>query len=445
MKTRIFNRTLGILLSIAFLCSSLPAQDALGPQKLLAPPAPPLRGTTSLRRVLRPGRPMLGYVGRVGGVAFEAVAAPANGVNINSLDLRYSPAKRDGERLSLTVNGNAVSPAVYDWQLIPIAKFANSSESACFTLFGQLDDPLTERLARAFSGNVLNYHPSFKDTLVGLRLFQLDNLIINEYAYELPTAKGAYILGAGESAPGNENKTAQTAFLSFMERNERLFDYVSYLINDLHREITFDVKDGNLNIQGEPSYYFWDVDRAAYASLMSGESLAANKRRVSAELRNVRRTNSIRGQKPWLVSELQKGIAKYKEEVGDFEIVKSLGYTQLAALLSAADASVLLERQTLPSLTNRLAELRTLEQMPAPRELTELGQLVAGNIQRVRAINPAVWDTGVTVMRYAAFFRYVKNNHPAQWQAFMAQIERAPAPVPAVTTPTVMMPPGSIK
>jgi hypothetical protein len=215
---------------------------------------------------------------------------------------------------------------------------------------------------------------------------------------------------------------------------------MSYVINDQHGEVTFDIKDGNLNIQGEPSYYFWDVDREAYRNLMSGESLAANKRRVGAELRRVRR-----GQKPWLVDELQKGIAKYKADVGDYEIVKSLGFTQLAALLAADDASTLLQRQTLPSLTNRLAELRTLEQMPAPRELTELGQLVASNIQKVRAINPAVWGAGVTVMRYAAFFRYVKKHHPAQWQAFMSQIERAPAPQPVVTTPTVMMPPGSIK
>jgi len=77
MKTRILNRAFALVLSVAMLVFSVPAQDALGPNKLVAPPAPTLGGTTSLRRVFRGGRPMLGYVGRIGGVGRSTVARQA--------------------------------------------------------------------------------------------------------------------------------------------------------------------------------------------------------------------------------------------------------------------------------------------------------------------------------------------------------------------------------
>src|ERR1044072_6895397 len=116
MKTRIFNRTLGVLLSVLLVVISIPAQDALGPNKLLAPPAPTLGGTMSLSRVFKAGRPMLGYVGRIGGVAFDGVAAPADGLKVDNLTLAYSPTRDDGSRLVLGVNGESVETSLYDWQ-----------------------------------------------------------------------------------------------------------------------------------------------------------------------------------------------------------------------------------------------------------------------------------------------------------------------------------------
>jgi hypothetical protein len=38
-------------------------------------------------------------------------------------------------------------------------------------------------------------------------------------------------------------------------------------------------------------------------------------------------------------------------------------------------------------------------------------------------------------MRYAAFFRYVKKQNPAGWNAFLAQLNSV-TPQPSITTPT---------
>ena len=95
MKNRILKRTLGILLCAFFLCTSVPAQLALGPERMRTVPAPTLRNRTRLPTGLR----RISFVGKVGGVAFDAVASPAGGLIIDDLSLSYSNAKTDGERL----------------------------------------------------------------------------------------------------------------------------------------------------------------------------------------------------------------------------------------------------------------------------------------------------------------------------------------------------------
>jgi hypothetical protein len=442
MKTRFLNRAFALVLSVALLVCSVPAQDALGPNKLVAPPAPTLGGTTSLRRVFRGGRPMLGYVGRIGGVAFDGVAAPANDLSINRLELVYSPASTDGQRMFLSINGRSVAPSIYDWQLIPIAKFADSDNPSCVTLFGRLSNPDLEGLYVLLDGRFVNYHPSFANTLLGLRLFQLDDLIIDKWSYELPTEKGEYLLGAGESAPGEDKKVGWEKFWEYRDKNEALFESaISYLICDRDQLVTFDTRNGKLDLTGEPFYSFWDIDRAKYESLISGEALAAAKSALAVELRRAVPARTLAAQKSWLITQLQNGIDKYKTDVDDQMIVESLGYSALLNLLqldsTARDES--LKRQGVPALKNRLAELRTLQEMPVPRDVKELSQMLANNTEMIRAINPAVWDAGVVVMRYAAFFRYVKANYPEQWRSFRAQIGRAPAPQPPVKTPTVLM------
>jgi hypothetical protein len=117
------------------------------------------------------------------------------------MSLSYRPEESDANRLWVTVDGRESSTTVYDWQLIPIAKFADSPYTSCVTLFGELDDRAEGRRLLANRDGVLNYHSAFVDTLIGLRLFQLDILIDEPYATDLPTLKGKYILGAGEVRP----------------------------------------------------------------------------------------------------------------------------------------------------------------------------------------------------------------------------------------------------
>jgi hypothetical protein len=93
---------------------------------------------------------------------------------------------------------------IYDWQLLPIAKLADSPYTACFTLYGDrqgIQDDSVRRDLEENGGSVVAYHPALKDTLLGLRLMQLDMLIGSEDAADLPKLKNQYLLGDGERAP----------------------------------------------------------------------------------------------------------------------------------------------------------------------------------------------------------------------------------------------------
>jgi hypothetical protein len=60
----------------------------------------------------------------------------------------------------------------------------------------------------------------------------------------------------------------------------------------------------------------------------------------------------------------------------------------------------------------------------------------------IRNYNPAVWNTTVNVMRFSAFFRYIKTNFPNQWGDFYDQISEIEIS-PKVTTPTVIFETGN--
>ena len=83
------------------------------------------------------------------------------------------------------------SPFLPDWQLIPIAKYADDNEyNACVSLFGPKP---------TLSKYDIIYHKAFKNTLLGLRLFQMDILLKDlDSFWDIPQLGGQVILGTGE-------------------------------------------------------------------------------------------------------------------------------------------------------------------------------------------------------------------------------------------------------
>lgn len=307
--------------------------------------------------------------------------------------------------------------------------------------FGKLDDTEQEAKVIESGGRVLNYHPSFVDTLMGWRLFQLDSLIIDPDSWDLVREGRTYVLGAGETAPNiEENKKGLRAFRRFEQENRELFESArSYLISDLRRKVVFDVQGNRLNIQGEPSYYFFHENDQTAARQATNRAKAEEQ--LLAELREFRRTHPTARIEKWLIEQLIAEAESYDRLVGDYDLIAEMRQPELQNLLSTKGPVArrsLLSGQSAKSLVDQLHLLRILASMGQPEEVRELSERVSKETGMLRAINPAVWDAGVNLLRYAAFFRYCKRNHPGQWALFMRQIQRAPAPQPSVATFTVM-------
>ncbi|MBT6006814.1 MAG: hypothetical protein HOG79_13925, partial [Prolixibacteraceae bacterium] len=109
------------------------------------------------------------FVSTTGGISFENIATIDSMLNIEHLNLNYYPNNSDGVRLELRINKKEVKSTIYDWQLIPIAKFVESNNTSCFTYFGRLENQDLEKLILENEGHVLNYHPDFANTLLGWR------------------------------------------------------------------------------------------------------------------------------------------------------------------------------------------------------------------------------------------------------------------------------------
>jgi hypothetical protein len=223
-----FFAAIGVLLSIP-----LSAQIAIGQYTLARMAAQPLLESIGA------GEFTGAFLASVGGVAFKEIAHPAPGFSAQSIELQYAPQNRDGQRVVAIVDGQRVQVNLYDWQLQPVARFAQSNEHAVFTLFGKLDDKRQRAEVLENGGRIVNYHPAFENTLLGLRMLQLDNLLAasegDDLAVELPQEHNRYLLGPGEPFPDVARNRAALAHYTTVVKTGMKDDAADFLRGRRHR------------------------------------------------------------------------------------------------------------------------------------------------------------------------------------------------------------------
>lgn len=340
----------------------------------------------------------------VGGVAFEAVAKGEDGLKVTNL--RYDSKAVDGDRLKLTISGKDgeftnITGNIYDWQLVPIARFANTSYIAAMTLFGESSDPkLGEEILKT-GGRIINYHKDFEDTLVGLRLFHADILIFQHNAVDLFKTKGGnYILGKGEIKPdlaANKDKFQKIKKVLEVSRSNGS-TYASYVVGDLGQKVTFSVVGSKLKFAGTPYWWMWDnparykQDIEIVNAYSSYSELSGSESQLSA--------------RQALEFQYAKAILEgFLEEGGDFD-----------------------------ALGKRLESYKESE-IPVEHN-SDLSQIVSQKVATLNGINPAVYATLKTVMHYAALFRHAKQTNSQRYASFLKSIEKVDFQ-PKVETPNV--------
>jgi hypothetical protein len=211
------------------------------------------------------------FATRVGGVAFETIAVPEEALLGKNIELHYDKSQRDGQRLSISIEKTRSSflpnwlvpilpdwlvsiesetyhPFLPDWQLVPIARYADSEFDAVVSLFG-------EKANEQYFDIV--YHPAFGDTLLGLRLLQMDVLLMDMRSFQsLPKLRGTVIKGEGEpkirASPLKRRRAMQ--FIIDILKTE---SDDSWVFTDYEVKVEFLVLHGKFKLTGNPYYSFW--------------------------------------------------------------------------------------------------------------------------------------------------------------------------------------------
>jgi hypothetical protein len=184
-------------------------------------------------------------------------------VSVTRLRATYDYALPDGQRLVLFADDQPWFTAnLPDWQLAPIVHFADSPQTAVVTLFGELEDELTPEQENDVA-YVVAYHPALERTLLGLRLFQTDFMLLDStLTGELPRFNNRYLLGPQESAPSASSwRPAAESLSQILEREK----FTSYVICDQGAPVTFkparDARQAKnppvLNLTGGLRFHFW--------------------------------------------------------------------------------------------------------------------------------------------------------------------------------------------
>lgn len=265
-------------------------------------------------------------VEQVGGIAFDKRLQTINSSFTDvcfcdkhnpDIHLQYLPDLADGSRLALrfvSEDGEWYSATIpaYDWEFIPIAEFVLSDNVVVVTECGYTDEEKqllpeigeigtygrlvidTIEHARAARQNVdlvVNYHPAFQNTLLGLRLYHADMLFAPRYMLakqledirhcaRMPRYNGEIILGAGEPEPKEStyeylyqvwfecfraSKILSRLYILAKSSNpnfpENSIPTFSFVICDLLSNINAQLISSNnslvIKTSGYPTYWLW--------------------------------------------------------------------------------------------------------------------------------------------------------------------------------------------
>ena len=338
----------------------------------------------------------------------------------------------------MKINDQNVYTSIYDWQLGPISRYADSPYYACFTYFGKLIDKQQEKQILDKGGKIVNYHPAFENTLIGLRLMQTDLMLMYNECVDLPKQDGQYILGAGESAPNiRQNQSSSNDVIQLLNKieNDIGYKFQSYLICDYQQDIRFSNQSDTLQISGHPYFYFW---RPKYKAMSEREmenlqnNLIAN---MEVQLKH-EENQSPTGvdQRSWYLDELLKELKRYEM---NYNIYSGGTLVDALAFNSDNDRRNFLNQYQTSSLVEMLVDLRFNMDIYTPIFIEKMSEGLSSRAEKLRAMNPAIWDVATLTMRYAAFFRYCKTTFPDKWDEYIQQINNISIE-PAVKTPTVI-------
>ncbi|MDH5229589.1 MAG: hypothetical protein OEY38_05990 [Gammaproteobacteria bacterium] len=215
----------------------------------------------------RDGLTSLDFVTTVGGINFENIAKVNEIIDRRNISIFYHSEKVDGERLKVEIDDKSFYPFIYDWQLAPIAKYADSENTAIVTLFGKGDEP-----GKYY---YIDYHEAFANTVMGLRLLHADILLMDPYQFRtLPKSNRKMVMENGEYER-DELKSRNAAIE--LSRHLKDNEYRSWVLTDVGTSSEVSIEDGNFTVIANPYYYFWQLEKKRIPTLFGNTYFSSPK------------------------------------------------------------------------------------------------------------------------------------------------------------------------
>jgi hypothetical protein len=378
------------------------------------------QSTGFLTETLKLGSGSYDFVTRVGGIAFEAVANPEESLKDQKIALSYDKSQSDGHRLTVSILGQVYRPFLPDWELIPIAKYADDSKNnAVVSLFGPGYEPKKNKYD-------IQYHQALHNTLLGMRLLQADIVFMDlgEF-WQLPKLNQETILGYGE----NQNSVSREDLLVAAQEIQAILNsekYQSWVYTDKGLNIKFSVKDNDLQLNNTPYYYFWKTDKQAIERQISEykKQMGEYKRQVN-EYKKQMEEYKKQG------NEYERQMAQYKKQA---ESLRKQGLVREQNEIVQKHNEIARKLDKVIQKHNEIAK-KAENLLPNVIELTTLNENMRAKNSVMYKYNPPVYNAAIQTMRFSAFFRYVKANNSGSWHKFLKDVKTIQT-TPSVQTPT---------
>ncbi|GHV34699.1 hypothetical protein FACS1894178_2720 [Bacteroidia bacterium] len=355
----------------------------------------------------------------VGGLAFEGIAKPAKNIIGQTVSVDYM-----NNQFVVTVGNQNFYPELPKWQLVPISNFADDEYQSVFTIFGK--ETVNGQNVKCL------YHKAFVDELLGLRMFQADLVwMYADAVFELPKDNnGKYLLGDNETPPQSINYGNQSdidRYNKYVALSQSRPEATSYVLTDKNVDIVFNTTNDKFTLTGTPYYFFTHTSVDAKKAAELDAKIDNVYKEIEMYAKSVLKEKysnkiNIRTNPNAFNNALNNKIIELNNDISAGKTIPAGMYQAVNNLNNAIERNNSLIKQrencmkfyTLDSYTNSMKQHWSF----------------------LKECNPALFGAIENTVRWAAFFRYVKENNQENWENFIEKINTIIIDdAPAVTTP----------
>ena len=342
------------------------------------------------------------YHSNIGGIAFQAVASPAENIRKENISLDF-----ENNRLIVKVGNKNFYPNLPYWQLLPIVNFSNSAFSVAFSQLGSSFD----------NGAECRFHPAFLDNLLGVRLLQADFLNYTDILWDLPIdAQRQYILASSEQGykPRRDSVLHRRIYEKLVSGG-----FSSFVLTDDNVNITFNTDDNGINFSGKPYYYF-------IKSTLDTANIRQLRNKIENHYKDIESNAKI------LLKD--KYTSKLDPRTNLEELLEALENNKQERIFNPYSMHYIEDAvKNLDSL-NKLTDEEIGISFQILGNFTESFKSYWDTIKQ---FNPIVYTAVENTAQWSAFFRYIRKENPTNWASFVDKVKsEGRANAPELKTPT---------